>query len=113
MALKTKPLDLAKYYGDEAAQASLLNDALASGHAGYIANALGIIARARGMTRLAEETGVSRAALYASLSPDGNPSLDTLMRVTARLGIELRATVGGASPASPGGEPHDRVSRGQ
>ena len=48
MPLETFPVDLAPFYDSEAAQEELLNDALATGHAGYIANALGIIARARG-----------------------------------------------------------------
>ena len=47
MALETFPVDLAAFFESEEAQAELLNDALATGHAGYIANALGIIARAR------------------------------------------------------------------
>ena len=70
----------------------MFNDALATGDVGYIAHALGTIARARGMTQLAEETGVSRAALYASLSEDGNPSLDTMLKVTRALGLELQAS---------------------
>ena len=54
MALETFPVDLAPFYDSEAAQDELLNDALASGHAGYLANALGIIARARGMFDVAD-----------------------------------------------------------
>lgn len=45
MAPETYPVELAPYYESEAAQAELLTDALATGHAGYIANALGIVAR--------------------------------------------------------------------
>lgn len=92
MTLKTKPFDAAKHFVTKDAQTRLLNDALASGDAGYIAHALGTIARARGMSQLAEETGVSRAALYASFSENGNPSLDTVLKVTQALGLELQAS---------------------
>jgi probable addiction module antidote protein len=92
MALTTKPFDAAKHFRTDDAQARLLNDALASGDAGYIANALGIIARARGMAEIAQETGLSRTALYASFSENGNPSLETILRVTRALGLALRAT---------------------
>jgi probable addiction module antidote protein len=94
MALNIKPFDAAKYFPTKEAQARLFNDALATGDAGYIANALGVIARARGMSQLAEETGLNRQTLYKALSPSGNPSLDTLMKVTAALGLELRSREG-------------------
>ena len=81
---------LASFYaGDEQAQAELLNDALASGHPGYIASALGVIARARGMSELAAETGFKRQQLYRALSEDGNPTLETLTRVIKALGFRL------------------------
>ena len=99
MALETYPVELAPYYESEAAQEDLLNDALATGHAGYIANALGIVARARGMAGLAAEIGVKRQQLYRALSEDGNPTLETLTRVIAALGFRLsveRSEVAGA-----------------
>jgi len=92
MTLKTKPFDAAKHLTTQDAQMRLLNDALASVDAGDIAHALGTIARARGMSHLAEESGVSRAELYASFSESGNPSLDTILKVTRALGLELQAT---------------------
>lgn len=92
MALETFPVELAPFYATEEAQEELLNDALASGHAGYIANALGIIARARGMSGLAAETGFKRQQLYRALSEDGNPTLETLTKVISALGFRLSAT---------------------
>ena len=92
MALESFPVDLAPFYDSEEAQEELLNDALATGHAGYIANALGIIARARGMSGLAAETGVKRQQLYRALSEDGNPTLETLTKVIRALGYRLTAT---------------------
>ena len=89
MALETLPVDLAPFYDSEAAQTDLLNDALASGHAGYIANALGIVARARGMSGLAADTGVKRQQLYRALSEHGNPTLETLTKVINALGFRL------------------------
>jgi probable addiction module antidote protein len=91
MALETFPVDLAAFFESEEAQAELLNDALATGHAGYIASALGVIARARGMAGLAAEIGVKRQQLYRALSEDGNPTLETLTRVMKALGYRLSA----------------------
>lgn len=56
-----------------------------------IAHALGVIARARGMTQLAKETGLSRESLYKSLSAEGNPEFSTILKVTKALGIRLHA----------------------
>jgi probable addiction module antidote protein len=100
MALKLKPFDAAKYIEGHEDETELLNDAFASGHAGYIAAALGSVARARGMTELAEKTGLNRQALYAALSANGNPTLDTVMRIAHALGIELRAVAAGADSPS-------------
>ncbi|HXC49954.1 MAG TPA: addiction module antidote protein [Candidatus Limnocylindrales bacterium] len=58
-----------------------------------IARAIGDIARAKGMTQVARKTGLSRESLYKALSGDGNPSLDTILRVTKALGMQLHATV--------------------
>ena len=90
-ALETFPVDLEHFYESEAAQLSVLNDALATGHAGAIASALGIIARVRGMSGLAAATGMKRQQLYRALSEDGNPTLDTLTRVIMALGFRLSA----------------------
>jgi probable addiction module antidote protein len=92
MPLKTTPFDAAEYIDDAESQAELLNDAFESGDAGYIAHALGIVARARGMTQVAKEAGVTREALYKALSNDGDPRLSTLLGVTKALGVRLKAT---------------------
>jgi len=55
----------------------------------FIAAALGDIARARGMARLAKETGLTREGLYKSLAADGNPSLGTILKVMRALGLKL------------------------
>ena len=59
--------------------------------AGYIAHALGVVARAKGMTEIAKQTGLSREQLYRSFSENGNPTLKTTIAVMRALGIELTA----------------------
>lgn len=88
--LKTTPFDAAKYISEPEDVVELLNDAFESGHAGYIAAALGVAARSEGMTKLAAKTGINRQALYTALSEDGNPTLATLLGVLSALGIRLR-----------------------
>lgn len=57
----------------------------------FIAKALGTIARAKGMTQLARETGLGRESLYKALSGEGNPSFATVLKVLSALGIKLHA----------------------
>lgn len=92
--VKTIPFDAARYMTSPESQQSLLDDAFASGSASYIANALGVIARARGMTEVAREAGVTREALYKSLSAEGDPRLTTLLGVARALGVTLTARIG-------------------
>ena len=74
---------------NEAAIAVFLADALETGDAPYIAKALGVVARAKGMTELARATGLSREQLYRSFSEQGNPTLKTMLAVMRALGVEL------------------------
>lgn len=92
MTLVTLPLDLADYATDPATQEMLLDDAFASGDATYITNALGIVARARGMSQVAREAGVTREALYKALTTTGDPKLSTLLGVAKALGFRLGLT---------------------
>jgi probable addiction module antidote protein len=57
-----------------------------------ISEALGIIARAQGMTKIAKETGMTRKGLYKALSSDGNPEFSTILKVLKALGIKLHAS---------------------
>jgi len=91
MTIKTIPVDTAKYFDTPVSQIALLNDAFESGDAHYIAHSIGIIARARGMSKVAAEAGVTREALYKSLSKDGDPRLTTLLGVVKALGLKLEA----------------------
>jgi len=90
--LKTLPFDPADYLTTIESQAMLLEDAFASGDATYITNALGIVARARGMSQVAREAGVTREALYKALTATGDPKLSTLLGVAKALGFRLGLT---------------------
>lgn len=87
--LGVRPLDVAEYLRDEADMAHYLEAALAEDDPRVLARALGDIARARGMTALARETGLTREALYRSLSATGNPELVTVTKVLRALGLRL------------------------
>ncbi len=91
MAVTLKPFDAAKYLETEEDFAELLTDAMETGDAAYIANALGVVARARGMTQVAKDAGVTREALYKALSPTGDPKLSTLLGVMKALGVKFVA----------------------
>jgi probable addiction module antidote protein len=88
--LVTAPFDGAKYIRTPEDVVELLSDALESGETGYVAAALGAIARSEGMTALAKKSGVNRQALYTALSENGNPTLQTLLKVMSALGIRLK-----------------------
>lgn len=87
----TTPFDGAEYLDDDESQAELLSDALATGNLEVITSALGVVARARGMTELAQKTGLTRSALYGALREGGNPTLDTVLKVVKALGVQLKA----------------------
>lgn len=72
--------------------ATFMSEAFATEDAGYIAHALGVVARAKGMTQIADKTGLSREQLYRSFSENGNPTLKTTISVMKALGMGLTAT---------------------
>ncbi len=92
MALKTTVWDAAEYLETPESIAGYLEAAFEEGDPGLIAAALGDVARARGMTQLASEAGVTREALYKALSPSGDPRLSTFLGVMKALGIRIRPT---------------------
>lgn len=83
--------DPAKYLDNEESLAVFLTGILEANDAGLLASALGDIARARGMTEIAEAAGITREALYKALRPDSAPRFDTISRVCAALGVRLVA----------------------
>lgn len=72
-----------------------VNEALKTDDAAYIAHALGVVARAKGMAGIAREAGLSREQLYRTLSSEGNPTLKTTLAVMKALGISLTVDVAG------------------
>lgn len=87
----TTPWDPADHLHTEKDMAAYLETALEDGDPTLIAAALGDIARAKGMTQVARETGLGRESLYKALSPAGNPELATILKVVAALGLKLHA----------------------
>jgi probable addiction module antidote protein len=97
--LMAAPFDAAKYMTEPEDVVEFLNDAFESGHAPYITKVLGIVARSEGMSKIAARTGVNRQALYTALSEQGNPTLETLLKVLSALGMKLKCEAGMAQAA--------------
>ncbi|MCT4707476.1 putative addiction module antidote protein [Enterobacteriaceae bacterium H11S18] len=91
MKLKITDYDFTAALVDDEAIAIFMADALETGDAAHIASALGIVAKAKGMTSVAADTGLSREQLYRSFSEEGNPTLKSTLAVMKALGIELTA----------------------
>lgn len=89
MPLETRPFDPAAYLDSAEAIIAYLEGAFADGDPAEITDALGVVARARGMSALAEETGLTRPALYKALSSEGNPEFSTVLKVVQALGLRL------------------------
>lgn len=89
MPLETRIWDVTEHLDTDERIALFLEAMFEDGTPAEIAAAIGTVAKARGMTQLANETGLSRPALYKALSEDGNPGLDTIMKVLAALGVRL------------------------
>ena len=87
--IKTRPFDAANYLNSEEDIAAYLSVVMEDGDPALLGAALGDIARARGMTQLARDTGLSRESLYKSLSGERAPNSDTLFKVIKALGFQL------------------------
>ncbi len=91
MAEKLTRFDPAEGLMSDRAITAFMEEAFKTEDVGYIAHALGVVARAKGMTQIANETGLSREQLYRSFSENGNPTLKTTIAVMKALGIALTA----------------------
>ena len=89
MTIELTDFDPAQYLDDENAIAGYLTDALETGDNAFIADALGVVARAKGMKQLSDDTGLSRESLYRALSVKGNPEFGTVLKVVSALGLKL------------------------
>ena len=86
---KAEMYDAAEFLESDEEIIAYLNAALENGDPALVSAALGDIARARGMTKLANETGITRDGLYKALSPSGNPSFGTVLKVLNALGYKF------------------------
>lgn len=104
MALKTKRWDSAKYLQTEEDIAAYLDAVLEEDDPALVTHALGVIARAKGMTQIAKDSGLGRESLYKALSSEGNPEFATIFKVLKALGIQLHATIKPAAPPAAAGQ---------
>jgi probable addiction module antidote protein len=93
MPLETTKFDIQDHLKTPEEQAAYIDAALEDGDPSFIALALGDIARARGISAFAAETGLSREAIYKSFRQGGNPTLETLAKATKALGLRLTVKV--------------------
>jgi probable addiction module antidote protein len=89
MGIKTVRWDITEQLGSEEEIAAYLDAVFEAGDPEEIRDALGHVARARGMTDLAQSSGISRAGLYKALGEDGNPSFETIAALMKALGVRL------------------------
>jgi probable addiction module antidote protein len=87
--VKTRPFDPAEFLKTDEAIAEYLTAALETDDAGFVADALGVVAHAKGMTAIAETAGLRRESLYKSLSKNGNPEFATVLKIVKALGLHL------------------------
>jgi len=88
----THPWDVTRYLESDADTAACLDAALEEDDLALVAAALGDVARAKGMTAIARETGLGRESLYKALSAGGNPGFATVQKVVRSLGLRLHVT---------------------
>lgn len=89
--LGVKRFDIAQHLDNDAVIAAYLSEVLADGDQEELLDAIGNIARARGMSEIAKSAGLGRESLYKAFSPGAQPRFDTVLRVLRALGLELEA----------------------
>lgn len=92
--------DASEYLDTEEGIEEFMIAAFETGDPAFIARCLGIVAKARNMTQLANDIGMSRSALYKALSGDGNPEFSTIMKVMGALGLRV-TSIDAAEPKAP------------
>jgi probable addiction module antidote protein len=88
---RTTRFDAAEYLDTEERQVAYISAALETGDADFVRDALGLVARARGMGEIAKIAGLNRESLYKALGETGNPEFSTVMRIVRALGLTLSA----------------------
>ena len=101
MAVKTRPFDAAEYLKDDEDIVGYLEEAMKiaqeDADPSFLTVALGTIARARGMSQIAKDAGLSRESLYKALGAEGNPEFATVLKVLQALGLKLSIKSQGAA----------------
>src|SRR5262245_42006647 len=95
MPLKTTRWDASEFLDSDEAIAAYLNAAFEDGDPGFIAASIGHVAKAKGMSQIARETGLSRESLYRALGDGGNPELSTMTKVMRALGMRIHVAPAG------------------
>jgi probable addiction module antidote protein len=88
---RTTKFDAASYLDTEERQAAYISAALETGDPEFVRDALGLVARARGVAKVARSADLNRESLYKALGEKGNPEFATVMRVVRALGLTLTA----------------------
>jgi probable addiction module antidote protein len=89
---QTRPWDITRYLDSDEAIAAYIEAALGEDDPALLAAALGDVARAKGMTQIARETGLGRESLYKALSAEGNPEFGTVQKVVRSLGLKFHVS---------------------
>src|SRR5262252_7206443 len=95
---ETTRFDAADYLDTPDRQVAYIAAALESGDADFVRDALGLVARARGMGEIAKKAGLNRESLYKALGDAGNPEFGTVMRIVHALGLTLSARPAASGP---------------
>src|SRR6516162_9173531 len=86
---KSKPFDASEHLESDEDIAAFMSEAISTDDIETVVRAIGVIAKARGMSQIAKETGLSRESLYRSLSGEGSPRFETIVLVLKALGFRL------------------------
>ena len=89
---KLKPFDTSAFLDDDEVVAEYLTAALEDPNPNVFLTAVGQVAKARGMSAMAESTGLGRESLYKALTPGAKPRYDTMLKVLQGLGVKLKIT---------------------
>jgi probable addiction module antidote protein len=89
MSTKVTPFDVSEYLKDEASIAAYLSAILEEGDPKLLLSAIGDIAKARGMSKIASESGLGRESLYKALHSNAKPRFDTILKVISALGVSI------------------------
>jgi len=87
--MKTSKLEIADYLDSNEMIAEYINTVLEEGDSSDVVEAIGHIAKAIGMSKIAEQTGMSRPSLYKALSPESKPQFGTIMKVLRAIGGQI------------------------